>query len=165
MSNDRMVAVPRRWQNPPQTPTFLSLVRRFTLRTRLIPVLPLILVARPADRKCTDIASNERLTIHTFPYVITTNLADLTAQSLHGLALCKKSLRAQHPEWRKPHTKCLFFANLKNSVVRVEISRLDQSWNILIGQSESSIFFFQNNAYPGPGFTIWLHGRRYHLVN
>lgn len=67
--------------------TFMSLVSGFALRARLIPILPLIFIARPANWKCADIASNKRLTINSQPYIITTDLTDLAPYGLQGLSL------------------------------------------------------------------------------
>ena len=65
----------------------MSFVSGFALRARLIPILSLVLIARSANRKRTNIAGNEWLTIYSLPNIITTDLADLSTQGLCGLCL------------------------------------------------------------------------------
>lgn len=65
----------------------MSLVSGFALRARLISILPLIFIARPANRECTDIASNKWLKVSSRAHVIPTDLTDLAANSLQGLSL------------------------------------------------------------------------------
>lgn len=68
----------------------MSLVSGFALRATLVRFLSLIFIARPANWKCTDIASNKWLTINRQPHVITTDLTDLAAHGLQGLTLATK---------------------------------------------------------------------------
>lgn len=67
--------------------TLVPLVPGFALGARLIPILPFILIARPADRESTNVARNERFTIHSLPNTITTNLAHLGTQCCHWFCL------------------------------------------------------------------------------
>lgn len=69
----------------------MSLVSGFALETGLIPFLALVLIARPADRKCAYIASNKNFTIHSHTNVITADLAGLSIKALQGLALTIKT--------------------------------------------------------------------------
>lgn len=73
--------------------TFVPLVSGFALRARLISILPLVLIAWPANRKRADIASNEWFSSSSLPNIISTDLADLTPQVLHGLCLSIYSLK------------------------------------------------------------------------
>ena len=67
--------------------TFMPPVAGFALGARLIPILPLILIAGPADGKRTDMTRNEWFTIHCFPNIIATDLADLGPQGCLWLCL------------------------------------------------------------------------------
>jgi len=69
--------------------TFVPLVSGLALRARLISILPLVFIAGPTDRKCTDIASNEGFPIKSFADIFTTYLADLAPQTFQGLSLGK----------------------------------------------------------------------------
>lgn len=65
----------------------MSLVSGLALGARMIPILPLIFIASPANWKCADITSNKWLPIHSSSNSITTDLADLNAQILQNLPL------------------------------------------------------------------------------
>lgn len=66
--------------------SFVPLVSGLALWARLISILPLVFVAGPTDRKCTDIASNEGFPIKSFANIFTTYLADLAPQTFQGLS-------------------------------------------------------------------------------
>lgn len=69
--------------------TFYSLVSSFALRASLIALSPFILITRPANRECTFITGNKRLSIHCNLKLISTNLTNLPAQFLYGSHLLK----------------------------------------------------------------------------
>lgn len=68
-------------------------VSGLALRARLLSVFPLVLVARPANRKRTDIACNEKLSINSRTDFIAADLAHLTAQMF-----CRFRLKQQKHE-------------------------------------------------------------------
>lgn len=73
--------------------TFMPLVSGLALRARLLSVFPLVLVARSANRKRTDIASDEKLSIKSRTDFIAADLAHLTAQMF-----CRFRLKQQKHE-------------------------------------------------------------------
>lgn len=67
--------------------TFELLIPSFALGARLIPILPFILIACPADRESTNTASSEWIAINSCTNIITTYLAFLATQRLYCLFL------------------------------------------------------------------------------
>ena len=65
----------------------MPLVSGFTLRTRLIPILPLEVIARPANRESTNITRHEPVSINSLAYIVTTDLAYLATDARHRLPL------------------------------------------------------------------------------
>lgn len=59
--------------------TSVSLVLGLALGTRLVPILPLVLIARPADGKPTNVTGDKYITVHRRADTIATDLAHLTA--------------------------------------------------------------------------------------
>jgi len=74
-----------------QKRTFEPLVSGFALRTRLIPIFPLILVARPTNWEWTNITSHKTISINSLANIVTTDLASLRNNVLHRLSLQIKS--------------------------------------------------------------------------
>lgn len=70
--------------------TFMPLVFGFALRTRLITILPLVLVTWTANRKCTYMASDKGFSIHSQADIITTDLADLGCSLFYIFGLNNK---------------------------------------------------------------------------
>lgn len=75
------------WKEYQTKVTFNALVSGFALWAGLIPLSSLILIARPAYRKGTFIASNKWLSILCNLNFIATYLTSLSAQFFHGLYL------------------------------------------------------------------------------
>lgn len=71
----------------------MLLVSGLALRTGLVPVLSLVLIAWPANRKCADITCNKLLSINGLSNSVTTDLAHLTTQIFHGLSLHDNELK------------------------------------------------------------------------
>ena len=65
----------------------MPLVSGFALRTRLIPVLPLVFVARPANRESTDITGHETVAVNSLADIVAADLANLPADARHRLPL------------------------------------------------------------------------------
>ena len=67
--------------------TLVPLVSGFALRTRLIPIFPLKLIARPANRESTNITRHEPVSVNSLADIVTTDLANLAADARHRLPL------------------------------------------------------------------------------
>lgn len=77
--------------------TLVPLVSGFALRTRLIPVLPLVFIARPANRESTDITGHETVTVNSLADIVAADLAYLPTDARHRLPLQQTSFQNYKP--------------------------------------------------------------------
>lgn len=73
--------------------TFVPLVSAFALRTRLLTIFSLVLIAWSANRKCANITGNKWFTLDGLPNMVSTYLTGTGAHVLYNLSL---SLNEHH---------------------------------------------------------------------